>query len=226
MISFSFRGKSLPGNNLSLLWAFSSHFGAYLKITQAKDRGSAARGSHHEANPKPPEAKKPQQKPTSTPFRIPMRTNQNLTRNARVKKETLRFSSFPNVTRIQCVTARVANCEFFVGEGTDRQRRAAPGIEPGTSRTRSENHATRPSSQLMVARTRTILSAELCSFLSLSPRASHLPWAFASLRTHLCSLRDVCSAWHFCTTQGLLRELNPGPLTPGARIMPLDQAAS
>ena len=27
-------------------------------------------------------------------------------------------------------------------------KRAAPGMEPGTSRTRSENHATRPSSQL------------------------------------------------------------------------------
>ena len=26
--------------------------------------------------------------------------------------------------------------------------------------------------------------------------------------------------------KGLFRELNPGPLAPGARIMPLDQAAS
>ena len=30
---------------------------------------------------------------------------------------------------------------------TDNEERAAPGIEPGTSRARSENHATRPSSQ-------------------------------------------------------------------------------
>ena len=27
-------------------------------------------------------------------------------------------------------------------------------------------------------------------------------------------------------TQGLFRELNPGPLAPGARIMPLDQTAN
>ena len=34
------------------------------------------------------------------------------------------------------------------------------------------------------------------------------------------------SRGQLCADQGLLRELNPGPLAPEARIMPLDQAAN
>ena len=36
----------------------------------------------------------------------------------------------------------------------------------------------------------------------------------------------LCSAIYFQNANGLLRELNPGPLAPEARIMPLDQAAN
>ena len=41
------------------------------------------------------------------------------------------------------------------------------------------------------------------------------------MRLHYPAANNAC----VYVSVGLLRELNPGPLTPGARIMPLDQAA-
>ena len=38
--------------------------------------------------------------------------------------------------------------------------------------------------------------------------------------------KHLCSTIYLQNANGLLRELNPGPLAPEARIMPLDQAAN
>ena len=125
--------------------------------------------------------------------------------------------------------------------------RAAPGIEPGTSRTRSENRATRPSSQVRYVRRAKLppfvtqpkrrrrarqVPRKSCSYLAPpSHPASSSPRHSAGLLLKVLSLAVQQIIWlagvpetrH--ASRGLLRELNPGPLAPEARIMPLDQAA-
>ena len=72
MISFFFRGISLPRNNLSFLWAFSTRFGAYLKITQAKDKGLMRQTRSHQKLTRNP-ARSPRE-PHSEAQREPTRT--------------------------------------------------------------------------------------------------------------------------------------------------------
>ena len=131
---------------------------------------------------------------------------------------------------------------------------AVPGIEPGTSRTRSGNHTTRPNNRMRALHSH-------FNVLEKFPKTVLLLWQQANTQTqkadcikcrnpesnrgpsHLQSdalptelsrrhrIGEPCasSTWLsinvFCFAQGLLRELNPGPLGPKPSIIPLDQAA-
>ena len=79
--------------------------------------------------------------------------------------------------------------------------RARPGFEPGTSRTLSENHAPRPTSHAQLDR-------------------------HSWLSTCAPSCLNVTGRINGQKVSGLVRDLNPGPLAPEARIIPLDQRAS
>ena len=71
----------------------------------------------------------------------------------------------------------------------EHAHRAAPGIEPGTSRTRSENHATRPSSHWMIAEKRAPQRSAQKWRAAAAPAAGHRTPAVCRPAAHACVWR-------------------------------------
>ena len=134
-----------------------------------------------------------------------------------------------------------------------KRRRARPGFEPGTSRTQSENHAPRPTSlpvggcnigdwlfgeqtfapmtSIEVKNARARPGFEPGTSRTLSENHAPRPTSHAQLDRHswlsTCapSCLNVTGRINGQKVSGLVRDLNPGPLAPEARIIPLDQRA-
>ena len=122
VISFSFRGISLPRNNLSLLWAFSSHFGAYLKIAQAKDWG------HEEVGRMPGGLREWTQVPRARAvWLILCQTQAGCSRLAGMQQPHVYLEP-----KWQRLTGRTAHQLFFKIGPSGRAEIRSPGIEPGT----------------------------------------------------------------------------------------------
>ena len=122
-----------------------------------------------------------------------------------------------------------------------RAPRAALGIEPGTSRTLSENHATRPSSHvgMLESMRKSALPASVGHLRGPHHQDAGVRWSCKLPASAAVKLRDGGRPWQsmvprcpvgrgrmlqvgmldrWCSraqgATGLLRELNPGPLAP------------
>ena len=106
---------------------------------------------------------------------------------------------------------------------------ARPGFEPGTSRTLSENHTPRPTSQL-IQEIVSQFEGKLTTSNPLSEKNATLVGregpAGLSLVAAACDRPMFGSSVFSQKSFGLVRDLNPGPLAPKARIIPLDQRAT